>query len=490
MAFRDAASMRDARSGFQRDAEWLVGQLERYREESERKACPVTQLPELATLIERLELDRYPREGGLAGEAFQAFATRYLEATTRLHHPAYLAHQVSVPHSAGALGALIDGFTNNPMAIYEMGPPAAAIEFFVINWMLLQVGWIPAPARRGEGPSAFGGGVLTHGGSLANLTALIAARTKAAPSVWEEGVPPDLAILAPPTSHYSITRAAGILGLGARGVVALPVDTRGVVLPDRLPDALRGVRETGRRPMALVANACSTAVGLYDPLQEIGAFCREERIWFHVDGAHGASALLSPTLRAHLRGIELADSMIWDAHKMLRAPPLCAAVLVRDHRNLDGAFHQEASYLFHDKQQPGVDFLGRAVECTKAALGLKFYLVLGALGEAGLRAYVEQRTHAALQAYEYLSAQPDFHCPVQPQSNILCFAFRDWNAEHLQVRDQFIADGSFHLSTTQLGGRWFLRAVFMNPRSGLAEIKQLAESMRGHSARSSARIPS
>jgi L-2,4-diaminobutyrate decarboxylase len=468
----------DADSGFLADVEWLSARLDSYRRESESKTRPVTRLPTLESLIELLDLDRYPRDGGLTGADFQSFVTRYLDATTRLHHPAYFCHQVAVPHSSGALAALIDGYTNNPMAIYEMGPPAAAIEYFVINWMLRKVGWTPAPLTPNSDTVEFGGGTLTHGGSLANLTALIAARTRAAPRVWEEGVPPDLAILAPEQSHYSIARAAGILGLGARGVYSLPVDSRGVVLPDRLPEVLRQLRDAGRRPMALVANACSTATGLYDPLQEIGAFCREQGIWFHVDGAHGASALLSPSLRKRMLGIEMADSMIWDAHKMLRTPPLCAAVLVRDYRSIDGAFHQEASYLFHDKEQPGVDFLHRTVECTKAALGLKFYMVLGAMGEAGLREYVEGRTQAALEAYRYLKAQPDFQCPVEPQSNILCFAFRDWNTEHLKVRDQLIADGRFHLSTTQLGGRWFLRAVFMNPRSGLTEIEELAGALR------------
>lgn len=465
--------------GFEADAQALIAQLVRYREESHAKAKPVVRLPPLRELAEQLELDRYPREGGLSGPTFQGFVERYLDATTRLHHPAYLAHQVAVPHHAGALAALIDGFSNNPMAIYEMGPAATAIEYFVINWLLQKVGWVPAPLTPGDAePGSYGAGVLTHGGSLANLTALIAARTRIAPAVWEEGVPGDLAILAPEQSHYSVTRAAGILGIGARGVVALAVDKRGVIIPDRLPQVLRRVEEAGLRPMALVANACSTAAGLYDPLAEIGEFCRAHDIWFHVDGAHGASALLSPRLRGRLRGIESADSMIWDAHKMLRTPPLCAAVLMRDHRRLDGAFHQEASYLFHDKAQPGVDFIGRTVECTKAALGLKFYMVLGAMGEAGLADYVERQTEMALAAYRYLNSQSDFHCPIEPQSNILCFTYRDWDAEHLKARDRLIADGSFHLSTTQLDGRWHLRAVFMNPESTLREMEELAASLR------------
>jgi L-2,4-diaminobutyrate decarboxylase len=320
--------------------------------------------------------------------------------------------------------------------------------------------------------------VLTHGGSLANLTALIAARTRIAPRVWEEGVPDDLALFAPSQAHYSIARAAGILGLGERAVYPLAVDERGVVQADRLVAALQRVTNDGRRPMALVANACSTAVGLYDPLREIGDFCRENDIWFHIDGAHGASALLSEQRRSLLDGVEMADSLIWDAHKMLRTPPLCAAVLVRDHRDLEGAFHQEASYLFHDKTQPGVDLINRTVECTKAALGLKLFMVLGAMGERGLAEFVDQQSDYARDAYRYINSQPDFTCPVEPQSNILCLAYRDWNEEHLRVRDQMIADGRFYLSTTQFNGRWYLRVVFMNPLTEVKEMEALLQTIR------------
>jgi len=281
--------VRRAGDGFFTRRGVLIRLLDRYREESQAKTQPVLRLSQLGELIGHLDMAEFVREGGLTGEALEDFLERYLAATTRLHHPAYFAHQVSVPHYAGSLAALVDGFTNNPMAIYEMGPAATAIEYFVINWLLEKVGWMPAPEQPGERSiGSHGAGVLTHGGSLANLTALIAARTKAAPRVWKEGTPGDLAILAPAQSHYSIARAAGILGLGSNAVYALDVDERGVVIPDRLPDALHRVIDAGRRPMALVANACSTAVGLYDPLAELGAFCRERGIWFHVDGAHGS----------------------------------------------------------------------------------------------------------------------------------------------------------------------------------------------------------
>lgn len=467
-------------SGFVANARIVAEALENYHRESLSRRAPVISQPPLSQLIETLELERLATEGGLEGDGLKRFLQRYLEATTRLHHPAYLAHQVAVPHASGALAALVDGFTNNAMAIYEMGPAAAAIEYFVIRWLLQKIGWpserCRAPAVSSAGP--IGAGVLTHGGSLANLTALLAARAKLAPEAWHLGTPKDLAVLVPAAAHYSISRAAGILGIGVKNLHALEADTRGRIRPDRLENAWGRMRDQGRRPLALVANACSTAAGMYDPLDEIGHFCRERNIWFHVDGAHGAGALVSKRYRSCLHGVEKADSLVWDAHKLMRTPTLCAAVLVRDGRDLDGAFQQEAGYLFHDKDQPGIDFIHRTVECTKAGLGLKFFSVLAALGEKRLADYIDRQFRLAEEAYRYIERQPDFECPMRPMSNILCFGFRDRRIDPLQIRKRLIASGDFYLSSTDLNQRRYLRLVFMNPETSLEDIHGLLDSMR------------
>jgi L-2,4-diaminobutyrate decarboxylase len=450
-----------------------------YRQSVSRRSRVVSQTP-IEDLVTGLGLAELTRTGGLRGRKLRAFLRRYLDSATRLHHPGYMAHQVAVPAPTGALASLVDGFTNNAMAVYEMGPAAAAIEFFVINWMLGKVGWPPMPSpRESGGPAvAHGGGVLTHGGSLANLTALLAARGRVAPDGWERGVSGDLALLAPEESHYSIARAAGIMGIGRAGMFALEVDERGRILPDRIPASFAKVRDAGRRPLALVANACSTALGIYDPLQEIADACRAAGVWLHVDGAHGASALLSEKHRALLRGVEMADSIVWDAHKLLRTPTLCAAVLVRDAATLDGAFQQEASYLFHDKNQPGVDFIHRTVECTKAGLGLRFFAVLASLGEEGLARYVERQFALAREAHAYVSSLVDFECPAAPESNILCFRIRGSDAAQIAIRDGLIAEGSFHLSTAELGGTRYLRAAFMNPLTSMEDVRRMIGRVR------------
>lgn len=469
---------------FLTDAEIVIEALNAYHRQSLAGEKPVINQTRLEKLVADLELATRVSAGDLAGENLARFVETYLSSTTRLHHPAYLAHQVATPHYAGALAALIDGFTNNAMAIYEMGPGAASIEYFVINWMLEKVGWQPAPLNvTGQpGDGVWGGGVLTHGGSLANLTALIAARTHLAPQGWLEGNPANLALLAPLESHYSIARAGGILGIGQNAIYPLEVDSNGVILPDRLPAVYKRLKDDGKSAVALVANACSTAVGLYDPLAEIGDFCRENHLWFHVDGAHGAGALVSGKYRVLLTGVEKADSLVWDAHKLMRTPTVCTAVLVRDHRTLDGAFQQEASYLFHDKEQPGFDFIHRTVECTKAGLGLRFFMTLAALGERGLAEYVERQFDLASAAYAYLNQQADFECAVAPQANILCFRLAGSDSLQLKVRDYLTGNGSFYLSTAEFNGKRYLRLALMNPDTGLDDVKRLVDEIRRYVA--------
>jgi L-2,4-diaminobutyrate decarboxylase len=211
-------------TSFVANARIVVESLADYYRDSISRRRPVISQRPLGQLIEELELEQLAVEGGLDGERRQRFLRRYLDATTRLHHPAYLAHQVAVPHPNVALAAFVDGFTNNAMAIYEMGPPVAAIEYFIIHWLLQKIGWHSPPEKpsNASGP----GGVLTHGRSLANLTALLAARARAAPEAWKDGSPGDLAFLVPAAAHYSIARAAGILGIGVNHLYLLETDSR------------------------------------------------------------------------------------------------------------------------------------------------------------------------------------------------------------------------------------------------------------------------
>ncbi|AKH21615.1 pyridoxal phosphate-dependent decarboxylase family protein [Sedimenticola thiotaurini] len=465
-----------SQTSFTEDAAIVVQALNNYIQESADQGAPVIRQARLESLIEQLDLRRHLERGDLTGPALEHFIQDYLAATTRLHHPGFLAHQVAVPHTSGALASLIDGATNNAMAIYEMGPAASSIEYFMVNWMLEKIGWSGVPSDRQSDPqSEHAGGVLTHGGSLANLTALLAARSARVPTFWKSGNPGNLVVLVPEQSHYSMKRAVAILGLGEENCLTLPADADGRVLPGEMQQQIDTLRNRGKQVMAIVANACGTAAGLYDPLPEIAAICREQQIWLHVDAAHGGGALVSDKLRHLLRGIEQADSVVWDAHKMMRTPTVCAAVLVRDHRHLDHAFEQEASYLLHAKDQPGFDFISRTVECTKAALGLRLFMTVAAMGEQGLARHVEGLVERAQEAADLIRQQPGFELAIQPETNILCFRTSDNDQTQLEIRRQLLERGDFYISSTLYRGRRWLRLVFMNPATDLDDIRRLLD---------------
>jgi L-2,4-diaminobutyrate decarboxylase len=178
-------------------------------------------------------------------------------------------------------------------------------------------------------------------------------------------------------------------------------------------------------------------------------------------------------LRGRLDGIALADSVVWDAHKMLRTPTVCAAVLTRDGRALDGTFQEEASYLFHDKEQPGFDFIHRTVECTKAGLGLRLFLVLAAGGEAEAARFVERQVELARSAAERIGREPGFTVAVAPESNIVCFRAQGEDELQLALRRKLLAGGRHYITTTQFRGRRWLRLVFMNPATDLGDVERL-----------------
>jgi L-2,4-diaminobutyrate decarboxylase len=452
---------------YERAAVQAVAAVSRYVAASQRGEGPVVSAPPPSDVERELDLRRLIREGGLGPEGFEAWLEALLRRSTRLHHPGELAHQVASPDLPAALADLVHGAINQPMSIYEMGAAANAIEAAVVEWMCERVGW---------GPGA--GGVLTHGGSLANLTALLAARAAAAPSVWAEGVSGGLAVLAPASAHYSVKRSVAMLGLGERAVVPLEVDEYERIVPGRLDDAVERAEAAGLRPMALVAAAGATSTGLHDDLEAIGGFCRERGIWLHADAAHGASALLSPAHRGLLHGIEQADSVAWDAHKMLRTSSLCAAILVRDVRRLDAAFQQSASYLiYEDAEAAGPDLLGRQVECTKAPLGLKLFMNLAWRGERGIGEYVAEQYDKTVRFWELISGREGFECLSPPESNILCFRYGTDDALQVELRERLLAEGRFHLSSTEVSGVRWLRLSVMAPASSEETIEALLDAI-------------
>ena len=450
-----------------------------YIKESNAGKDKVLQQRPAQDLAQELQLNDWIKNGGIKPSDFSKILDVYLENTQHMHHPSYIGHQVSVPHPMAGVTGFVNGLANNPMGIYEMGPAAATMERTVINWLLDKVGWF-----KGAHWSDFswikgnGGGVLTNGGSMANLTALSAARSAIAPEAWEEGSPKDLVVLVPAVAHYSIARAISIMGMGKNSIIPVAVDANERLRPESLVPVYEQVKAAGKRIMAVVASACATSTGLYDPLDEVGDFCEANNLWYHIDGAHGAAALVAPEESGLMKGANRANSMIWDAHKMLQVNALCAAILYKDQQHMGATFQQKGAYLFHEKEQLGFDLMPYTIECTKSGLGAKLFWILAAEGEKGMGQFVHQQYQKAKEYHQLFSAHPDFYCPYVPESNIICFAYTkhgESNELQLAIRNEITKRGHFYISSTEVQGRRYLRLTVMNKLTTKAHIEALIQ---------------
>jgi L-2,4-diaminobutyrate decarboxylase len=477
--FRDRAAAAYDAERFRRQGHQLVDQLADYLARATRgDALPVLPWAAPEENVARFPAT-FPEEP--TGE-LSPFMARLLEASHHLHHPRYVGHQVTAPLPMAALCDFVSALLNNSMAVYEMGPAATAMEHSVVRWMAGQLGF-PESA----------GGVLTSGGSAGNLTALLAARqAKAGYDAWSGGASagPPLTVLVAETAHYCVARSTKVMGWGAEGVTSVPVDANFRLRPEALGDALAAARKAGRRPIAVVASAGSTATGAFDPLEAVADFCARHELWFHVDGAHGASAALSPRFRQQVKGIERADSVVWDAHKMMMVPSLVTAVLFRDGARSFEAFAQEASYLFHGQDTRRWSDVGlRTLECTKEMMSLKLYTCLSLLGTRFFADYVTATFELARRFAERLASSGDFEVAVPPDCNIVCFRYTpagvpasELDALQGRLRERLITRGDFYLVQTRLPKGVYLRTTLINPLTTDEDLGALMDALRarGH----------
>jgi len=421
-------------------------------------------------------LKRWPAEFP-GGDTFEQLSSRLVADSIHLHHPRYVGHQVTPPLPDAALADALSALLNNGSSVYEMGPAATAMEINLVRWMGGRLGF----------PSSCGG-ALTSGGSLGNFTALLAARqARAGFDCWKLGQQsgPPLAVLCSDQTHYCVQRAVRMMGWGDDGAVSIPTDSRYKMRADLLESALAQSRSLGRRVIGVVASASSTSTGAIDPLEEIAEFCRRHDLWFHVDGAHGASLAISQKHRFRLKGIERADSVVWDPHKLMLMPALITGIIYRDANHAYGAFAQEASYLFGgaDPRDEWFNTGVRTLECTKLIMGFKLYSSLRIHGEGMFASYVEAMLERATQFAALLRETGDFRVAVEPECNIVCFRYEPQgqemtDAKQSEIRERVIRRGGFYLVKTRLRDGVYLRTTLLNPMVTLEDLKALLEEIR------------
>lgn len=398
---------------------------------------------------------------------------KVVNESIHLHNPNYIGHQVGVTAPISALGGLISDLLSNGMAIYEMGSVSNALEHLAIEILNKSVGF------------ENGGGFMTSGGTLANLTALLTARAaKVGDNIWENGYESKkYGIMVSSQAHYCIDRAARIMGLGSDGIIKLPVDQSFKVDNQRIEEEYFRAKEKGIQIFAIVASSCSTSTGSYDDITFFAEFAKKHEIWFHVDGAHGAAVTFSEKYKYLVEGINLADSAIIDCHKMFMTPTITTAVLYKNKLDSNKTFRQKAEYLFDESENFDWYNSGkRTFECTKLMMSIKFMSIVQQYGvqvfEENIDTlYDNTRVFAAI-----IRSNPNFELALKPQANIVCFRYQpdnisieDLNDFNSAIRQRILEDGQHYIVQTLLDRQVYLRATIMNPKTAVEHFQSLLD---------------
>jgi glutamate/tyrosine decarboxylase-like PLP-dependent enzyme len=416
--------------------------------------------PPDAKALDRVLRKAMPEQPGDRGAILAQLRNTVFTAQAHQAHPRFLAFVPGPGNFVSALGDLIASVHNPFAGNWLAGAGAQTVERTVIEWLAKEAG-LPYGA----------GGIFLSGGSLSNVTAIIAAREwKFSAGKWGQG-----AIYLSEQTHVSVRRMLRFLGFDNRQVRVVPSDA-GFRLPiEGLRKKMDDDAREGLIPFCVVSNAGTTNTGAVDPMTEISALCKERRAWMHVDGAYGGLAVLCEEGKAALSGMELADSITLDPHKWLFQPYASSCLLARDPRTLANAFRTSADYL--QDAEGDWNLFDYGPELTRPFRALKVWLSLEVFGAAAFREAIAHGFELARFAESKIAETADWRVVTPASMGIVTFRHEpegmkpaQMDEHNTSIAGQCLRQGFAFVVTTRVRGQVALRLCTINPRTTKDDI--------------------
>lgn len=415
-----------------------------------------------------------PIEAQGAEQAYEDFKNNVLPYPIAIH-PRFWAWVCGTGSPGGMLAEMLAaGMNSSP---HGADQSSVYVELQVLSWLKDALGY-PMEAS----------GLLVGGGSMANFVGLAVARdAKAGWDVKKEGLCgaySPLTMYCSTQTHSSLQKAVEALGLGSRGLRYIEVDNQFRIRIEALKAAVKTDREAGRVPVCVVGNAGTVNSGAIDDLAALAEFCRAENLWFHVDGAFGAVAAITPALRPLLRGMELADSLALDLHKWMYMPYDVGCALVRWPEKHRHTFGYEAPYL--ESQGRGLSdgpiaFSQYGLELSRQFRALKVWFCLKQNGLKKYQALVEQNVAQAKYLAELIDNNSRLELLAPVPLNIVCFRFNGGDHDETQLNGinkevllRLQEAGIAAPSSTLINGKFAIRVAICNHRSRREDFDVLA----------------
>ena len=450
-----------------RKAGRLLGELLANYEEtvSDRPVFPSVDRVAMRRILE----EPLPEEGRSIDDLFQEFENVIIPNSTHAAHPRFLPYVQPSPNGISAFADALASTLNQNCNLWTLSPAANAIEQRVISWFC-ELFSFP------EGS----GGIITSGGSMANLTALAVARDtymgNAARNDGVQGRTSPLILYVSEEAHNSIDKAAVILGLGLNHVRHIACDASFRIRMDLLKETVAKDRLEGLSPFCVVGSAGTVATGAVDPIDDLADFCEQERLWLHVDGAYGALAILSERMRDQFLPAGRAHSMSLDPHKMLFNPLEAGCVLVRDAEDMRSTYSFVPSYL---SMVPDPDFLDYAEYGPQLSRSFKALKVWWSLRAYGRRAYAEAIDNLIdLAAYmgNEIRRNPALELVAPITLTAVCFRCRELDdSGNARVLSRLVSEGIAFIGKARVNETFCMRVCFLNLRTTTEDVDLILE---------------
>jgi aromatic-L-amino-acid decarboxylase len=433
--------------------------------------------PMPARVRERLD-EPLPVHGEGAEAAYRDFALNVLPYSNGNRGPRFFGWVQGTGTPLGMMADMLASGMNPHLAGFDQAP--AFVEHQVLRWFIEIMGFPPGAS-----------GVLTLGGSMANILGLAVARNSGAGfDVREAGLAAGaepLSIYASTETHSWLKKAVELLGLGRSSLRPVPVDGGHRLEIPALQRMIREDRQAGRKPLCVVGTVGTINIGATDDLSALAHLCREEGLWFHVDGAFGALVRFSERLRPIAAGIEEADSLAFDLHKWMYQPFDVACLLVRDGALHHASFASSANYLAPMNRgviAGGLPFADLGVDLTRGFRALKLWMSLKAHGVETFARLIEQNVDQAQHLARRIAEHPELELLAPVPLNIVCFRFAppgatesDLDRINQEVLLRIQETGIAVPSSTLVEGRFALRCALVNHRSRREDLDVLVEAV-------------
>jgi aromatic-L-amino-acid decarboxylase len=408
-----------------------------------------------------------PQQPSDPREALDA-AADVLDVSLAQSRPRFFAYIGSSGLEIGVLGDAL--MASHDVNVAVSAGAADELESQTIRWVGQFVGF-----------SETARGLLAAGGTISNLTALTAARERAAPGTRQTGLTGRrMALYCSAEAHYSVRRAAEVLGIGGENVRRIPTGADRRMDPDATATAIAADRARGTVPVAVVATGGTTLTGTVDDLDALADVCAEQDVWLHVDGAYGLPAAATQTAGHWFTGLERADSATIDAHKWLGVQKSCSLVLLRRRGPLRAAFGHEERYMLHEEDTANP--VDRTLEYSRPFRSLRLWLSLRVHGAAQFRDWIERTLSNAALLAEAVREHPSFELLHEPMLSTVCFRHvpAGLPEDQLDVHNERLArvmqrDGRVFLAPAIVDRSTCLRACFVNYRTTPEAVKLVLE---------------